>query len=119
MGPTTRVLTDRNAPPVLFQEEIRSGAVSCYTIPTDAPEADGTFRWNKTTLVVAELRAADSTGFGYSYADTSTGLLARTLIAEVVQGQKYVRHPIALVCAGRGRSQPGPRRHRRHGHFRH
>ena len=110
MGATTRVLTDRNAPPVLFQEEIRSGAVSCYAIPTDAPEADGTFRWNKTTLVVAELRAADSTGFGYSYADTSTGLLARTLIAEVVQGQNAFDIPslwFALVGAVRNLGREG------------
>jgi len=27
-------------------------AVSAYTVPTDAPEADGTFHWDTTTLVL-------------------------------------------------------------------
>jgi hypothetical protein len=32
--------------------------VSAYSIPTDAPEADGTFAWNQTTLVLVEAGAA-------------------------------------------------------------
>jgi L-alanine-DL-glutamate epimerase-like enolase superfamily enzyme len=102
--------TDREGLVVHFQETIRSGEVSCYAIPTDAPEADGTFRWNKTTLVVVELRAADKTGFGYSYADTSTGLLARTLIAEVVQDRNAFDIPslwFALVGAVRNLGREG------------
>ena len=105
-----KVANDREALVVLFQEKIRSGEVSCYAIPTDAPEADGTFRWNKTTLVVVELRAADKTGFGYSYADTSTGLLARTLIAEVVQDRNAFDIPslwFALVGAVRNLGREG------------
>ncbi len=105
-----KVANHREALVVLFQERIRSGEVSCYAIPTDAPEADGTFRWNKTTLVVVELRAADKTGFGYSYADTSTGLLARTLIAEVVQDRNAFDIPslwFALVGAVRNLGREG------------
>ena len=30
--------------------------VSAFVIPTDAPEADGTFEWQSTTLVVVEAR---------------------------------------------------------------
>jgi len=28
--------------------------VSAYTVPTDFPEADGTFQWTETTMVVVE-----------------------------------------------------------------
>lgn len=44
---------------VVIGEIIRSGEVSCYTIPTDAPEADGTFRWHQTTLVAVHLHAGE------------------------------------------------------------
>jgi L-alanine-DL-glutamate epimerase-like enolase superfamily enzyme len=38
-----------------------------YTIPTDLPEADGTFAWDATTLVVVEVHGGGETGLGYSY----------------------------------------------------
>lgn len=41
--------------------------VSAYTVPTDAPEADGTFAWDSTTMVLAEIGAAGKTGLGYTY----------------------------------------------------
>ena len=37
-----------------------------YTIPTDAPEADGTFAWHETTLVVVTVEAGGQTGLGYT-----------------------------------------------------
>ena len=40
-------------------------AVRAYQVPTDAPEADGTFAWRSTTLVVVEVEAGDGTGLGY------------------------------------------------------
>ena len=46
--------------------------VSAFTIPTDAPESDGTLAWNSTTLVLVEAQAGGSTGIGYSYANTAT-----------------------------------------------
>jgi L-alanine-DL-glutamate epimerase-like enolase superfamily enzyme len=61
---------------------IRSGRIAAYTIPTDAPEADGTFAWNKTTIVIAEVEASGVTGIGYTYADNSTAKLAQTLLEE-------------------------------------
>jgi L-alanine-DL-glutamate epimerase-like enolase superfamily enzyme len=65
---------------------IRSGKVSCYSIPTDAPEADGTFAWHKTVLVCVELHAANTQSFGYTYADAATRKLAESLIHDVVIG---------------------------------
>ena len=39
---------------------------SAYRIPTDAPEADGTFAWDATTLVLAETEGGVETGLGYT-----------------------------------------------------
>ncbi|MEX3936211.1 enolase C-terminal domain-like protein [Paraburkholderia phymatum] len=58
-----------------------------YTIPTDAPEADGTFEWNSTTLVVAEVEAAGVTGLGYTYTDACTVTLIRHALADVLLGE--------------------------------
>src|SRR5205807_3525164 len=49
--------------------------VAAYTIPTDAPEADGTLSWDATTIVVVHARAAGERGIGYTYADVSTAKL--------------------------------------------
>lgn len=55
-----------------------------YRIPTDAPEADGTFAWDSTTLVVVEVEAGGVAGLGYTYNDASAvplivGVLARAI----------------------------------------
>jgi hypothetical protein len=34
---------------------ISDASVSFYTVPTDAPEADGTFHWDSTSMVLVEL----------------------------------------------------------------
>lgn len=54
-------------------------AVSAYTIPTDAPEADGTLEWNSTTLVLVEIRAGDVVGLGYTYGSAVIGGVAKRL----------------------------------------
>jgi hypothetical protein len=41
--------------------------VSVFTVPTDAPEADGTLAWDSTTVVIAEVAAGDATGTGCSH----------------------------------------------------
>jgi L-alanine-DL-glutamate epimerase-like enolase superfamily enzyme len=66
---------------------IASLRVAAYTIPTDAPEADGTYHWNSTTLVAVHAAAADQTGLGYSYADTATAVLINTHLAPHVLGR--------------------------------
>src|ERR1043165_5868388 len=59
--------------------------VQAYTIPTDAPESDGTLEWDSTTLVVVQLTAGDRQGLGYTYADPSVAdVVARTLRPLVV-----------------------------------
>ncbi|MGH9456534.1 MAG: enolase C-terminal domain-like protein, partial [Thermoanaerobaculia bacterium] len=40
---------------------------SACTIPTDAPESDGTLEWSSTTIVLVECSAGGERGLGYSY----------------------------------------------------
>ena len=69
-----------------MRAEAKIGSVRsrAFTIPTDAPEADGTMSWTSTTLVLVEVEAAGRQGIGYTYTDRSavpliTGMLAKSL----------------------------------------
>jgi len=57
-----------------------------YTIPTDAPEADGTFAWKRTTIVIAEVAAGGKTGLGYTYSSEVVRGLIEGPLAEVARG---------------------------------
>jgi hypothetical protein len=46
---------------------IESVAAEVYTVPTDAPEGDGTLTWDSTTLVLARVQAAGVEGLGWTY----------------------------------------------------
>jgi L-alanine-DL-glutamate epimerase-like enolase superfamily enzyme len=60
--------------------------VSLYRIPTDAPESDGTFAWDATTLVYVEAYAGGTTGAGYTYADPATALFVRSVLSGAISG---------------------------------
>lgn len=55
-----------------------------YQVPTDAPESDGTFAWEHTTLVVTEIAAAGRTGLGYTYAAGAVAGIIRSALAPVL-----------------------------------
>ncbi len=74
---------------------VNSVEVSAYTIPTDAPESDGTFSWTKTTLVLVELTADGQHGIGYTYADTATARLIKDLLADLICGSNALAIPAA------------------------
>ncbi len=57
-----------------------------FSIPTDAPEADGTYAWDKTTLVVVDAMAGDVKGFGYTYADAALVGLITDSLATILAG---------------------------------
>lgn len=59
-------------------------SAAAYRIPTDGPEADGTYEWDATTLVVAEVEAGGRCGLGYTYADKSIVELICGPLAEAV-----------------------------------
>ncbi|HZZ85931.1 MAG TPA: enolase C-terminal domain-like protein [Anaeromyxobacteraceae bacterium] len=84
--------------------------VSAFTVPTSAPESDGTLAWDRTTLVWVEARGGGERGVGYGYADLATARLARELLAPLVAG----RDPLdvagawsAMVHAIRNLGRPG------------
>ena len=55
-----------------------------YTIPTDAPESDGTIAWDSTTIVIVEAHAADVRGLGYAYGHASAASLVAGTLADLV-----------------------------------
>jgi len=59
---------------------------AAYRIPTDSPEADGTFAWNSTTLVIVSVEAGGQSSIGYTYADASIVSLVRGPLAEAIKG---------------------------------
>ena len=84
--------------------------VDAFTVPTDAPEADGTFEWQQTTMVVVEIDAGGGRGLGYSYIDASAATLIRGSLAAVVRGRSAMDVPaawIAMVHAIRNLGRPG------------
>ncbi|MGB6194290.1 MAG: enolase C-terminal domain-like protein [Terracidiphilus sp.] len=60
--------------------------VSVYTVPTETPESDGTFQWDKTSLVLVEVIAGGKKGIGYSYADVATAHLIDESLAPMLIG---------------------------------
>ena len=62
-------------------------AVAAYTIPTDAPEGDGTLEWDSTTIVVVHARAGSRVGVGYTYGDKSVAELVRGKLKPVIEGE--------------------------------
>ena len=64
-------------------EAVRATA---FTVPTDAPEADGTIAWDSTTCVVVEVVCDGLTGTGWTYGDASVAGLVSGVLASVVEG---------------------------------
>lgn len=63
---------------------IKAITVAAYTVPTDAPEADGTFAWDATTMVVVVIRAGGQSGVGWTYGPAAVADLIRTSLAGIV-----------------------------------
>ncbi|MEB3983058.1 mandelate racemase [Mycobacterium sp. 663a-19] len=72
---------------------VESVEASAYSIPTDAPESDGTLTWDSTTLVLASVRAGGQVGVGYTYADTAVVTVVRSKLAEAVTGADALQPP--------------------------
>ena len=58
-----------------------------YVIPTDAPEADGTLAWDKTTMVLVTVRADGEQGLGWSYASAAARTVITEMLTDVVTGR--------------------------------
>jgi L-alanine-DL-glutamate epimerase-like enolase superfamily enzyme len=83
---------------------------AAYTIPTDAPESDGTLEWDSTTIVVVDVHAGGTAGLGYSYADASAAMLIERKLSDVVRGRDPMAVPeawTAMQHAVRNLGRPG------------
>jgi L-alanine-DL-glutamate epimerase-like enolase superfamily enzyme len=61
--------------------------VSAFTVPTDAPEADGTLDWDRTTIIVVHAHGGGKTGVGYTYADVTAASLIKRVLARCAAGR--------------------------------
>jgi len=77
------VKDSRSASSVLPIETCRVGV---YKFPTDAPESDGTFEWDSTTLVVVEITSGKQIGLGYTYANLGTASTIKGELEHVLLG---------------------------------
>jgi L-alanine-DL-glutamate epimerase-like enolase superfamily enzyme len=78
------------------EAKVTSARVRAFTVPTDAPEADGTFAWDRTTMVLVELASGGTTGLGFTYADQATAQLVRHLLETIVAGADALQHGSVL-----------------------
>jgi L-alanine-DL-glutamate epimerase-like enolase superfamily enzyme len=59
--------------------------VSCFTVPTDEPESDGTLAWDSTTIVVVEAVAGGRRGLGWTYAPEAAAKVVKGQLAPLVR----------------------------------
>jgi L-alanine-DL-glutamate epimerase-like enolase superfamily enzyme len=84
--------------------------VAAYTIPTDAPESDGTFAWDSTTIIVVHAHAGGETGLGYTYGHEAVGTLIAGKLADAVADADALAPGgawLAMRYALRNIGQPG------------
>ena len=84
--------------------------VHAYTIPTDAPEADGTLTWDATTIVVVQATTAGTTGTGWTYGPVACATIVDHELRPVVTGRDALDPPAAfhaMVRAVRNAGRPG------------
>ncbi len=74
---------------------------AAYTVPTDAPEADGTMSWDSTTLVLVRVHAAGQTGLGWTYAPEACAELVTGTLGPVVTGLDAFDIPAAAEAMAR------------------
>jgi L-alanine-DL-glutamate epimerase-like enolase superfamily enzyme len=76
-------------------------AAAVYVIPTDAPEADGTLAWDKTTMVLVTARAGGEQGIGWTYAAGAAASVVTDVLAGVVTGRSALDVPAAAEAMAR------------------
>jgi L-alanine-DL-glutamate epimerase-like enolase superfamily enzyme len=62
-------------------------AVSVFTIPTSSPEADGTYAWTSTTMVLVHITAGDRIGLGYTYSHEAAATLIHQTLRPLLLGR--------------------------------
>lgn len=81
-----------------------------YTVPTDAPEGDGTLAWDETALVLVRVDSGPTSGLGYTYGAPATAVAVDQLLAGIVTGRSAWDVPAAneaMSRAVRNAGRPG------------
>ncbi|MGW5361167.1 enolase C-terminal domain-like protein [Actinopolymorpha pittospori] len=102
--------TDGNSRASSFDRRIDGLDVAAYTVPTDAPEGDGTLMWTSTTLVLVRVRAGGATGVGWTYGSTGCVAVIADDLAGVVTGRDALDVAAAfdaMVKSARNSCRPG------------
>ncbi len=71
----------------MIDAKIDAIAVAVYTVPTDAPEADGTLSWSSTTMVLVTATSGTMQGSGWTYGPAACATVIRDTLAGVVTGR--------------------------------
>jgi L-alanine-DL-glutamate epimerase-like enolase superfamily enzyme len=83
---------------------------SCFTIPTEELESDGTLEWTSTTIVVVEAVGGGRRGVGWTYAPEAAEGVVNALLGPRVSGQSLDdvgRLWLDLGAALRNAGRPG------------
>lgn len=98
------------AGPVTVVTPVESIEATVYTVPTDAPEADGTLAWDSTTMIMVQVRAGGATGIGWTYGPAACAHIVADHLAGVVLGGDALDVGAAfeaMVKAVRNAGRPG------------
>lgn len=82
----------RNASTAAASVKIQKVNTSAFTIPTDAPESDGTIEWNSTTLVLVDIVAGGKNGIGYTYSDAASAYFIEHSLKQFVEGKDALQN---------------------------
>jgi L-alanine-DL-glutamate epimerase-like enolase superfamily enzyme len=94
----------------MAENPIDALSVTAYTVPTDGAEADGTYAWDSTTVVLVQARSRETTGIGWTYGPTACATVIRDSLAHVVEGRDALDIGgsfAAMVRAVRNAGRPG------------
>jgi len=91
----------RQQPDTAGSPVIEDLGAAVYVVPTDAPEADGTLAWDKTTLVLVTARAGGLEGIGWTYAAGAAGSVITQVLKPVVVGRRAFDVPGAAEAMAR------------------
>jgi L-alanine-DL-glutamate epimerase-like enolase superfamily enzyme len=78
-----------------------------YTVPTDAPESDGTFAWDATTIVVVHVHAGHARGLGYTYGPAALVGVIDELLADIIRGRDAMTPQAAWTAMRRALRNAG------------
>lgn len=78
---------------MIGEAPVQAVRTQVWTVPTDAPEADGTLSWDATTVVAVEVDAGGTTGLGWSYTDPAAATVVDHTLGDVVVGRDAMDPP--------------------------